>query len=158
MGATSHCVHRQEQEVESMTTISPLNGAETEWISDLIGYLRDLGAPQDLNSLSAYFSAQRGEWFAAPEDARVDPNPLINAVGAAVGGILAGELGLEWVIATDEYGSEAAVFGQPGDVLLYPMNAVAKRWTGESEGTLADFVLGTIARVREVRAATDRPV
>lgn len=29
--------------------------------------------------------------------------------------------------ATDEYGTEAAVCGDPGAVLLYPMNAVAKR-------------------------------
>lgn len=39
-------------------------------------------------------------------------------------------IALKWVIATDEQGSELAVYGFSGrgDVLIYPANFVAKRW------------------------------
>jgi hypothetical protein len=59
-------------------------------------------------------------------------NATINCVGVAFGQILLDGvgLGLRWVIATDEYGTELAVYGLPnrGDVLVYPANFVAKRW------------------------------
>jgi len=39
-------------------------------------------------------------------------------------------LGFEWVIATDEKGSDLAVYGCPGsgDILVFPANFIAKRW------------------------------
>jgi hypothetical protein len=57
-------------------------------------------------------------------------NAVINYVGIAFGQALVGGIGLKWVIATDEQGSELAVYGFPGhgDVLVYPANFVAKRW------------------------------
>ncbi len=58
---------------------------------------------------------------------------------------------MQWVVASDEHGTEVAVVGQPGDILIYPMNAVAKRWTGESEATIADLVDWLAAKVIEVR-------
>lgn len=52
------------------------------------------------------------------------------SVVARFGRFLIEGLGLTWVIATDEHGSDLAVYGLPGtgDVLLYPLNFVAKRW------------------------------
>ena len=73
-------------------------------------------------------------WSAALRDSGDDPNPLINMVGVALGQHLVEALGLTWVIATDEYGTELAVHGEPNDVLIYPCNLVAKRWqAGETE-------------------------
>ncbi|MDO5094670.1 MAG: DUF3806 domain-containing protein, partial [Propionibacteriaceae bacterium] len=114
-----------------MTTLIPLNEAEAAWLAGLSKSLSDRGI-QDLAALSAFFATQKEAWLALPADERPDPNPLINSVGAAVGDHLVAELGMEWMVASDEHGVEAAVVGQPGDVLVYPMNAVAKRWTGES--------------------------
>jgi hypothetical protein len=51
----------------------------------------------------------------------------VNAIGVAFGQHLAGRAELEWVIATDDQGSDLALHGQPGDILVYPANAVAKR-------------------------------
>jgi Domain of unknown function (DUF3806) len=57
-------------------------------------------------------------------------NGTINAVGMAFGQTLVDGLGMQWIIATDNQGSEIAVYGLPGsaDVLVYPANFVAKRW------------------------------
>ena len=122
-----------------MTTLTPLNEAEATWIAGLIQSLNDRGI-YDLDALSEFFATQKEAWLALPADERPDPNPLINSVGATVGDHLVAELGMEWVVASDEHGVEAAVVGQPGDVLVYPMNAVAKRWTGESGATIAELV------------------
>ena len=127
------------------------NDAETQWISGLAHALRESGAPSDVGALSVYFAEQRDRWFATPQDARWDPNPLINGVGAIVGDLFVRELDLRWVVASDEYGVEAAVYGSPGEILLYPMNATAKRWTGEADGTLAEFIARTLVSVRAVQ-------
>ena len=57
-------------------------------------------------------------------------NGVINAVGITFGQFLVDNLGLKWVIATDDEGSDLAVYGLPGkgDLLVYPANFVAKRW------------------------------
>ena len=57
-------------------------------------------------------------------------NSVINAVGIAFGQSFVEGIGLSWVVATDEHGSEIAVHGLPGkgDIFIYPTNLVAKRW------------------------------
>ena len=73
-------------------------------------------------------------WCSAVRESGDDPNPLINMVGIALGQHLIDALGLVWVIATDEFGTELAVHGEQNDVLIYPCNLVAKRWqSGETE-------------------------
>jgi hypothetical protein len=82
--------------------------------------------PPSLTSLDISFAA----WI---ETKPTDPdliNFVINGVGIAFGSHLVDGLGLKWVIATDDQGSDLAVYGLParGDVLIYPANFVAKRW------------------------------
>lgn len=50
------------------------------------------------------------------------------------------DIGLSWVVATDEYGTELAVYGLPnrGDVLVYPANFVGKRWERREVNFLGD--------------------
>ena len=90
-------------------------------------------SPQDakqsltLGALDRAFS----QWIASgAADNAAETNRIINCVGIAFGRFLVEGLGLKWVIATDEYGSDLAVYGLPGtgDVLVYPANFVAKRW------------------------------
>src|SRR6185437_11939125 len=82
------------------------------------------GAP-DLAALDRAFAAWLGSGPAVAEI-----NAIINCVGIAFGQALVDGIGLEWVIATDEHGTDLAVYGLPnrGDVLVYPANFVAKRW------------------------------
>lgn len=84
------------------------------------------GQPLSLKALDEAFAL----WLAgSPEDTQII-NAVINRVGVAFGQFLVEGIGLSWVIATDEHGSDLAVHGLPGkgDVLVYPANFVAKRW------------------------------
>jgi Domain of unknown function (DUF3806) len=110
----------------------------------------DAGQPLTLAALDRAFKA----WISAdPED--VDEiNGVINAVGVAFGQFLVEGAGLRWVIATDEHGSDLAVFGLPsaGDVLVYPANFVAKRWERRETGFLAAACKGISADTRAIAA------
>lgn len=81
-------------------------------------------------------------------------NAIINYVGIAFGQRLVDGIGLKWVVATDQHGSELAVYGLPGrgDVLVYPANFVAKRWE-RKETNFLDDAYEKIAR--HVRAVSD---
>src|SRR6185312_10210548 len=100
----------------------------------------DSGAPLTMAALDRAFAA----WLAS-EPAAADVNAIINCVGIALGQALVETVGLQWVVATDEYGIELAVHGLPnrGDVLVYPANFVAKRW----ERREINFVEGALRRI-----------
>jgi hypothetical protein len=132
-------------------TITELNEGELQWIASLIEELRAEGIALDASAISEYAERRRAEWATSP-DLAGDPNVDINRVGAAVGEILVRGSGLAWVVVDDEYGTELGVLGQPNDILLFPMNAVAKRLTGESSGTVLDFVTQAEASISRIRA------
>lgn len=113
----------------------PLSESETAWVKTQLknaskfveGFSpQDAGQLLNLAALDRAFAA----WIASePVDTDLI-NSVINYVGIAFGQALVDGIGLKWVIATDEQGSELAVYGFPGrgDVLVYPANFVAKRW------------------------------
>lgn len=49
--------------------------------------------------------------------------------------------------------SERALHGQPGDIVLYPVNLVAKRWVAGETGVLPGLAAGLIERVSQVRGS-----
>ena len=57
------------------------------------------------------------------------------------------------VIATDEHGTELAVYGLPnrGDVLVYPANFVAKRWEQRETNFLEEAYRRIAEDVRAIR-------
>jgi hypothetical protein len=102
----------------------------------------DSGEPLTLGALDRAFAL----WMASgATDNAAEANRIINSVGIAFGKHLVEGLGLEWVIATDQYGSDLAVYGLPGigDVLVYPANFVAKRW----ERRETNFLEGAYGRI-----------
>lgn len=84
---------------------------------------------------------------------RVHVNTLVNAAGVAFGAHVARDAGLEWVIATDEHGSDLALHGAPGDVLVHPANAVAKRVVAGESGFVVALHAELVDGVRRRRAA-----
>ncbi|GAA5122471.1 hypothetical protein [Haloechinothrix salitolerans] len=63
---------------------------------------------------------------------------------------------LRWVDASDALGTEIAVHGQPGDILLYPTNIVAKRWVAHEYGFLPTLVAAALERLGQIRDASER--
>jgi Domain of unknown function (DUF3806) len=115
--------------------IDALSESETAWVKKQLENAlkfvesfspRDADKPLTLAALDRAFAA----WIASEPAERDLINAVINYVGIAFGQALVDGIGLKWVIATDDEGSELAVYGFPGrgDVLVYPANFVAKRW------------------------------
>src|SRR4051794_24834528 len=111
--------------------VTPLNEGEVAWRDQQleIGRLlveRYTGAnDEDLPALDRLDACIAG--WQSDDDSRVDVNVLINGVGVAFGEHLARQARLQWVIATDDHGSDLALHGQPGDILVFPASTVAKR-------------------------------
>jgi Domain of unknown function (DUF3806) len=120
---------------EADQTIEALNDAELDWVDQNLqsasafvrSYVGD-DAAIDPESLDAAFERWLQAWLGQPESERDDPNPYINVFGIAFGQRLVDDLGFEWKVVTDAYGTEMAVLGQPGDQLVFPPNLVAKRF------------------------------
>jgi hypothetical protein len=118
-----------------MSKIEPMNEKEEAWLKAQLDNASkfvegfspaDGGQPLTLAALDRAFTA----WIASGPSETDLVNAIINYVGIAFGQALVDGIGLKWVIATDDHGSDLAVHGLPeqGDVLIYPANFVAKRW------------------------------
>lgn len=136
--------------------ITQLNAAEQAWVAESLASLPGMGgADGDIVALGAvYDDALRG-WTAtaAAPEGRPDPNDVINRLGIGFGEYVRTHTGLAWVIAGDEYGTELALHGQPGDIVLYPANLVAKRWVAGETGVLPGLAADLIERVAQIRRA-----
>ena len=138
--------------------ISELNDAERAWIDDNVAaarrYVEDAGHPVDGKPLDpAALDAAWSFWLEAWPVGEEDPNPVVNALGMALGQYLVDRLGLAWKLVEDEFGTEVAVQGEPGDVLVFPPNLVAKRLDTRSVGFFVPVAGQIEQRVAELRAA-----
>jgi hypothetical protein len=139
------------------------NQSELEWVqgnlkvaSALVaaytGKTDETAAP-GLRDLDEVYARWYEDWVAPAPEHREDPNPYINAVGIAFGQRLVDDLGLRWAVVTDEHGTEIAVHGEPGDILVFPPNLVAKRFERGEIGFLGSVYEEIAQQVREVRGA-----
>lgn len=101
----------------------------------------DRGGQLTIDALDRAFAS----WLALSVTEISQVNEAINFVGVMFGEFLVQSLGFEWVIATDEHGSELAVLALPnqGNVLIYPANFVAKRWQRKE----ANFLVGAFESI-----------
>ena len=115
--------------------IEPITDGERDWIvaqregaAVFVGIYSpaDAGQSVTLAALDRAWAA----WMTTGETDTEVVNAVINRVGMAFGQFLVEDLGLSWVIASDELGTDLALHRDPGrsDVLIYPANFVAKRW------------------------------
>jgi hypothetical protein len=110
---------------------SPLTAAESEWIATQLAtaaalaraYTGESEDPPSLDRLDATWRA----WRHDSSSSRPDSNAVVNSLGIAFGNHLAAALTLDWAIVTDEFGTDLAVFGEPGAVTFFPANMIAKR-------------------------------
>jgi hypothetical protein len=139
--------------------IEPLGDGERKWIEAHLRIARSFVAEYAQvetetlptpEALDGAWSAWLAQWE------RHDPNHIINAVGMAIGEHLIAELGLAWVLATDEYGTELAVHGEPNNVLIFPANLVGKRFESRTTNFIAPLLKQMCEDVRRLRAE-DRP-
>ncbi len=138
---------------------SKLTAAELDWKEQQLAAARalvdafsptDAGQPITLAALDRAFAA----WLERDSQDNTEINGVINSVGICFGQFLVDEAGFEWVVASDQHGTELAVLALPrvADVLVYPANFVAKRW----ERKEANFLAQSLASMKEqvARVAT----
>src|SRR5919204_4434194 len=95
-------------------TISEPTDAELQWLEANLEIARSLADAVGLAgvdtldpaNLHRVFAAWLEQWQSLPEEQRDDPNPYINGVGIAFGQGLVDRLGMRWVVASDEEGTE----------------------------------------------------
>jgi len=110
------------------------NAAEVHWIEDSQERLREFAKKTTgYRFTSGELDAIYRDWMSVKKDGE-DPNPMINAFGLTFGQLFVDRLKMVWSVVTDEHGTEIAVCGQPGDVLVFPPNFVAKRFVAKEVG------------------------
>jgi hypothetical protein len=129
----------------------PLTEAEEEWVKATLASARNFVCDYDpeggdneasLDSLDRAFK----NYLAIESDTNT-ANDVVLAVGVAFGSTLVSHLGFEWVIASDDYGTDLAVLARPGcgDVTIFPSDLVSKRY----ERREAPFLADAFAQIKE---------
>jgi hypothetical protein len=145
--------------------ITDLTQTERAWIESQLGRARELVGrysqgdewnPFRLEALDRVWTS----WLHENEKQtnQDEINSAINAVGIAFGSILV-ESGLfDWVIVSDDHGTDLAVRALPrrGDVVVFPANFVAKRWEKRETDFLADGYGKIIDHVAKTKADWDK--
>ncbi len=95
-------------------------------------------------------------WHAAPVPQRPDANALVLAVGVALGDALAKELGLEWKIITDAFGTDMGLWhvpasGKAGNIILSPTHSVAKQFADNPDGFVVLLFDKMVPQVRDLK-------
>lgn len=134
-----------------------LNAAERDWLDGLLATGRMLvvnyGHEVETNELPTpeQLDDVLPRWEREPVETRVHANDVVHAFGAVLGAHLCRELQLQWILVRDEYGTELAVNGDPGDILLFPINATAKRLDRHEVVFFEDFIESVRHEVERIR-------
>lgn len=65
---------------------------------------------------------------------------IVQSLGLAFGNVLANELGLDWVIVEDEYGSDPALRHPETDALLHPLTMISGQLEDSERVDLQELV------------------
>lgn len=127
------------------------DAGQRRWIAEQLAVLRDFGVAPTFAALEACFAEQHAEWHAAARQDRFEAEGAVAAIGVGWGQALVDSLGLQWAIVHDRTGTDLAVVGEPGAVVLYPVGSIAKRWD-DPDGSLAGMGDWLVDQVRGVQA------
>ncbi|TWT87001.1 DUF3806 domain-containing protein [Stieleria varia] len=122
--------------------------SEREWLD---AYLRRFGpehvlkkAPNDIPTLQSLLDA---EPFASGDEAALE------LLGGAFGDVVAETLGFEWVVATDEHGSDFAIKHPSRMVLAFPRDMIVKRVEAGDVINMTELYQGVVSALEEQIAA-----
>ena len=124
--------------------IQPLDAETTAWKDSLLRTAQEAGFHFEPPELYADFEQLIGQYQQATiADADVDVTEIQQMVGLVVGEYLRTELGMEWVIISDDYGTDLAILATAPDgshVYSCPIIVVGKRFSTDYEpGQLEAF-------------------
>lgn len=109
-------------------TVAVFSEADLDWLRTNLERARALGVkygsagelgPEELDRVFSRWMNEQGE--------KEENGHIANALGAAFGAFLVQEHGFDWVVVTDEFGTEYAVKHQAADSIAFPRSSVEKR-------------------------------
>jgi hypothetical protein len=113
------------------------NEAETNWVAEHVAATVDFAAQFGVTESKPSVDELDTLWATWLEHGSAeDANSVVHMIGLSFGQHLVDDFGLEWVIVSDDQGTEMAVHREEGDVLVFPANLVAKRWETRATGFL----------------------
>ena len=116
------------------------------------GMVSSLLGESDLTELQpAHLDQAYTAWSGIHRRGEEDPNPIINAFGIGFGQCLVDRLALAWKIVEDQSGTDIAVYGTPGEIMIFPTNLVAKRYERQETGFFVPLFEDIEKQVDEVR-------
>jgi hypothetical protein len=124
---------------------------EKQWIRDQLvrarEFLQEFGPNNHGDRLTLKSLDQAFVSYLASDSDPNTANGVVLAVGTAFGARLVKELGFQWVVVKDEYGTDLAVLGRPGrgDVTIAPLDFVGKRY----ERREAPFLVAAFREIRD---------
>lgn len=136
--------------ISAPPAVAELTDAERAWIDAHLNALTAIGI-HDIDGLGSRYDQQLTEWLGASDSERPDPNEMINRLGVGFGEYVRRASDTRWVIASDQFGTELALHGEPGNILMFPTNMVAKRWVAGEVGALPALASATVRSIEEFR-------
>lgn len=134
-----------------------LSSDERDWLvaqlrgaAELVARYNGDGSPATLEDLDDCLE----RWTSAEPSSREPTEDVVAMLGAAFGAHLVDQLALDWVVVTDTYGTDIGVIGQPGDFVIAPMSATAKRVHWGQSRFFQDLADKAADRLRELRTRT----
>ena len=118
--------------------------AERKWLDDFLGQFgSEFALNRGLDDIPTLQSLLDAQPFASGDEASLE------VLGAAFGDVIAVALGFDWVVVTDEQGSDFAIKHPTKMVLAFPRDMIVKRVENGDELNLTDLYLGVVAKLRE---------
>jgi len=127
------------------------NEAELKWIREHVEATDDFAAQFGITDQRPSVDELDALWAAWLQiGVAEDANAVVLMIGLSFGQHLVDDFGLDWVVVSDEHGTEMAVHREEGDVLVFPPNLVAKRWETRQTGFLRP-VYDEVARLMQTQ-------
>ncbi|WP_222435946.1 DUF3806 domain-containing protein [Rubripirellula tenax] len=122
--------------------------SERKWLDDFLSHFGPehtlRRTPNDIPTLQSLLDAKP---FSTGDEASLE------VLGSALGDVVAATLGFDWVVATDEHGSDFAIKHPSKMVLAFPRDMIVKRVESGAILNLTELYLGVVAALEEQVAA-----
>jgi Domain of unknown function (DUF3806) len=148
-------LRRRAKTTRAVPRFEHLTSAELDWrnrqleVAHILAerYAADSAGLPSLAALDRVVAA----WL-DDDSSGVDINTVVNGIGIAFGQHLADLAQLDWVIAIDANGSDLALLGQPGDIVIFPANTIAKRLAAGQRGFIQELSAELLGAVEQRRS------
>lgn len=135
----------QRVSVASLKQVAVINGLAFKAKSFVSTYLPGASNSSLKNLDDAFYRWQRDKNRSYTEQ------QVIEMLGAYLGNQLIADLNMEWVVVTDQYGTDFAVRAKKMEVMSFPFSSVSKR----IESNQYDFMVGVYEAVKHTIATGD---